>query len=307
MINESETQPLQLESDKEAPSLHCFGRDAMATTFEIFIEGQDATYAEQAALEAFDEIARIEEELSRYIPSSDIAQINALEVGEARTLGIDAFECLKLAKQMFETTGGAFDVGAGSDASIAALKLDESALGCAVMEDGLRIDLGGIGKGYALDRAAELLRSWSIDSALLHCGQSTALALDAPEGESGWSVSIRDPRDHSKSLARLQLCNQALSGSGVLLHGLHIIDPRSGEPAQEREGAWSLTPSASTADAISTALMVMREEEMEAYFCAQQSHSGLVLPRDSDKLQSWGRWQPTAETSAPIRANHPAK
>lgn len=263
----------------------------MATTFEIFIAGQEAVYAEQAALEALDEIARIEEELSRFIPSSDIAQINALEPGENWILGINAFNCLRLAKQLFETTAGAFDAGAGSDASIESLKLSEDSMECTVSSEGLRIDLGGIGKGYALDRAAKMLRDWSISSAILHCGQSTALALDAPPNNTGWNVSIRDPRDHSLSLARLQLCNQALSGSGVLLHGQHILDPRNGEPAQAKEGTWSLAPSAAIADALSTALMVMRNEEIDAYFAAQQWHSGLMLPSDSDTLLKWGNWQ----------------
>jgi thiamine biosynthesis lipoprotein len=293
--------PLPLEFSntyEEAPSLLCFGRGAMATSFEIFIADQEATYAEQAALEALDEIARIEEELSRFIPSSDIAQINALEVGESRILGIDAFECLKLAKQLFESTAGVFDVGAGSDASIEQLELDEDEMECTVSAEGLRIDLGGIGKGYALDRAAEMLQEWSINAALLHCGQSTAIALDPPQGETGWNVSIRDPRDHSRSLARLQLCNQALSGSGVLLHGQHILDPRTGEPAQAKEGTWSLTDSAAIADALSTALMVMQPAEIETYFAAYQSHAGLMLQSDSDTLESWGQWRLTDETSA---------
>jgi thiamine biosynthesis lipoprotein len=281
---------LHLGDDLEPPAIHCFGRDAMATTFEIFIGGQDAAYAEQAALEALDEIARIEEELSRFIPSSDIAQINALEVGETWKLGIDAYECLRLAKQMYEATAGVFDAGAGSDASIESLQLDEDAMSCTVVSKGLRIDLGGIGKGYALDRAADMLRDWSIDSALLHCGQSTALALDTPSGEPGWNISIRDPRNHTLRLARLRLCNRALSGSGVFLHGQHIIDPRTREPAQAQEGAWSLASSAAIADALSTALMVMQPDEMDTYFAAHHSHSGLVLPRNSDTFMRWGRW-----------------
>jgi len=112
---------------------------------------------------------------------------------------------------------------------------------------GIELDLGGIGKGYALDKMAELLREeHGIDEMLLD-GASTALAV----GERAWVVGLAG--------RRIALKDGALSGSGLAVKGEHIVDPATGEPATDRERAWVLAPSGAEADSLSTAAMVVDE------------------------------------------------
>ena len=88
----------------------------MACTFEVFIPHEEARYAEHVARAAFDEVDRVEQELSRFIDHSDVARINALKLGQSLRLGMETFECLQLAAAIHRETDGAFDVTAGSSA-----------------------------------------------------------------------------------------------------------------------------------------------------------------------------------------------
>lgn len=266
-----------LPSDHAAGALHRFTHDAMACRWGIWIVGEDRDYAGQTADAAFEEVDRLEAELSRFVQHSDIARINALEPGQSLRIGVDAFECLQLAAEIHVQTNGAFDVTYRADF----------------------VDLGGIGKGYAIDRAVSILRDWGVESALVHSGQSTLFALGAPPDSDAWTVSIRDPIDHASTLGTVRLRDRALSGSGALLHGQHIInpragDPRTGEPAEEGRagfftrrsggtvvGAWSVAPSAALADALSTAFMVLAPEEVERFCRGRTDVNGLLCSRDS--------------------------
>ena len=96
-----------------------------------------------------------------------------------------------------------------------------------VLVPGVTVDLGGIGKGYALDRVVEIVREWGIEAALVHSGRSTVYAV----GE--WTVRLRDPTADDHVLGRLKLANAALAGSGQRLHGKHIVDPQTGEAVDE--------------------------------------------------------------------------
>ena len=93
--------------------LNRFSHEAMATTFEIFIQHNDARYAGQAARAAFDEVDRLEGLLSRYIENSDICRINNLAAGESTPVNLDTFKCLEIAAKMHEQTEGVFDVTIG--------------------------------------------------------------------------------------------------------------------------------------------------------------------------------------------------
>ncbi len=259
----------------------------MATDFAVLVAGGGRTAAAAAAREAFLLLDQLEHSLSRFIPTSDVARLSGLRPGQPPIhIGLDAFECLLLARQAAVDTGGAFDItlGAGPDA----IELLE---GCRarVRVEPLRIDLGGIGKGYALDRMAELLADWIDEPALIHGGQSTALALGAPAG--GWRLVLRDPFGGA-DLGVLRLEGGALAGSGRVIHGRHIIDPRSGLPA-ERQAAWAAAPTAVQADALSTAFMVMTHNEVEDY-CARHQDVGGILMLNSDgeccRIKLFGDW-----------------
>ena len=295
-----------------------FAHEAMATLFEVLIVGEAPEYARQAADAAFDEVDGVERQLSRFIPHSDVSRINALKERERIRIGPAAFDCLALARRVHAETCGAFDVTVGalvdvwdegnappdavSDAcrrsGMKLLALDEDDKSVGVRADGVVVDLGGIGKGYALDRAAALLREWSVGTALIHAGSSSVLALGSPAGGHGWPVDLRDPFDPSASVDHLFLTRGALSGSGTEVRGRHIIDPRSGRPAAGRPAAWAVAPSAAVSDALSTAFMVMAEREVGDYCARHPGTAGLLLAGEAGATVL-RRFPPQPEATGP--------
>lgn len=280
-------EPQADEPARELPyPLRRFSHEAMACRFELLLAETDADYAEQAARAAFAEVDRLEQELSRFAAHSDIARINALEPGQTTRVGIEAIECLKLAAQLYEETGGAFDITFASRRATprdgAPLELDLPGRYVGVRIEDVQVDLGGIGKGYAVDQMATTLREWSIATALIHCGQSTAYALGGPPGTDGWAVAIRNPINPDQTLGRVRIADAALSGSGRHVHGDHIIDPRTGQAVADKVGAWALAPSAAISDALSTAFMVMPRDEVAEYCHRHEEVSGLLYADTPD-------------------------
>lgn len=272
-----------------APGVHAFRHQAMACTWGLAIAHARREYAQQAARIVFDEIDRLERELSRFLPGSDIARINALPAGGRLRLGPDAFECLCIARRMHVATFGAFDITIGAllapgrpsadpPVGMNQLHIDDATRTVGVRAAGLVVDLGGIGKGYAIDRGIELLRDWNIHAALLHAGQSTVYALGRPPRQPGWRVELRDPLRQNAALREVWIADQAVSGSGALLHGRHIIDPRTRRPAAGALGAWALAPAAAVADALSTAFMVLSPDEVQRCCAALPQVTALLLP-----------------------------
>ena len=297
-----------------------FSHEAMATTFELLIVHEDERYASQAAVAAFDEVDRLERELSRFIENSDVARINNLPANQPLQLGLDTFECLKIARRVYAETNGAFDITIGTllkcwrnddgsprkpspkEIDLARmrtgtnlLQLNESEHTIKLSASPMQIDLGGIGKGYAVDRVAELLREWSINVALISGGYSSVLALDAPPGKDGWPLTMTDPAGSREILARPFLKNGALSGSGVQKGG-HIIDPRTARAVEGRRAAWSSASGAASADALSTAFMVMDIDEIKMYCSKHPNTLGMVIidegdeKRPKEKILRFGPW-----------------
>ncbi len=285
------------------PGTHRFSHQAMATVFGIFCAHEDQSYAAQAARAAFDLVDRIETELTRHRPSSDISRINRLGPGRSARVGSWTLECLLLARRFYQETGGAFDVSLGS--GLESVEPDPAGSAVTVRAPGVRLDLGGIGKGYALDRAAELLEEWEVTRALLHAGFSSVLALEAPPGRAGWPVTISLPgAESARVIERFQARRAAWGASGIRKKD-HILDPRTRTPVAERAAAWAsgglealaavaaaagiaASPCAA-ADALSTAFMIMAPDEI-AGFC--RHHPGIearILERaDAPQLRRFG-------------------
>jgi thiamine biosynthesis lipoprotein len=252
----------------EATGVHRFSHEAMATVFEVHCAHPDPRYARQAADAAFDLVDRLEQELSRFVGNSDVSRVNALGTGETTRVSPSTLGCLLVAQRMHEVTAGAFDVSLGS--GLPALELDPDAFTVHARRDGVRVDLGGIGKGYAVDRAAEVLAGdWGLEHVLVHGGFSSVLALSAPPGADGWPLTLTAPAS-GRPVARLSASHRALSASGTR-KGEHILDPRAGRPAAGR-AAWAALPRAgegmedagAVAEALSTAFMVLAEDEVAA-------------------------------------------
>lgn len=290
---------------------------AMASVFEVIVIGRDPEYARHAAEAAFAEVDRIERELSRFIPGSDVWRINHARPGNPVPIGLATIECLRSAEKVHDETGGALDVTIGSffaswknpDGSareplpeeLAAarertgmnlLEIDEKGMTCGVSAEGVKIDFGGIGKGYAIDQMAKVLEEWSIGQALVHGGLSTVRAIGLPPGRDAWRLGMRRIPGYPEKPPPLFLRERSISGSASGMENQHIIDPRQGRPVQAHSGAWSIATSATISDALSTAFMVMSVEEVEAY-CKSHSETGALLAMRGDDaivLRQLGNW-----------------
>lgn len=256
------------------PEIHQFNHGAMATHFQVRIADQEKTYAAQAAQASFDLLDRLESRLSRFRSNSDIAQLAQLAPGEKLRISEPAFACLQIAKRMEEATRRAFcstPAALQTQPSLPQWELVDSEHSILCLSGRLDFDLGAIGKGFALDRMAELIREWDCPSFLLVAGGSSILAGDPPPGASGWSCGLGD----DDSPHRIHLSHASLSGSGLAVKGAHILDPRTGSPALRRSRAWILADTAAESDALSTACMVLSESELSALL--DQNHEWLAF------------------------------
>ena len=272
------------------PSPVLVARNAMATRFEFVLHGTNPGALRAAAEEAVDEVERLENLLSLYRPHTDIARANAGATQGPVRVAPEVFRLLQRAFALARMTDGAFDVtaaplirawgfvgGTGARPTAEELAAARSAVGPAgvvfdearftvrFQRPGLQLDLGSIGKGYALDRAAELLRESGVTSALLHGGTSTVVAIGAPPDGEGWRIAL--PNGETVSLCDESLSVSATWGKsfrdGGTTYG-HVIDPRTGEPVTGERMAAVVVPSATDSDALSTALLVLGDSAIDS-------------------------------------------
>lgn len=270
-------------------------RRAMATRFEIVLYGDDPVALRAAGEAALDEIDRLEDRLSLYRSGSEIAHVNARAAREPVRVTAEVFALLEQAQRLSAETGGAFDITIaplvrcwgfmGGQGHAPAPEVTRAARQCVGMHlveldaarrtvrfarEGVMLDLGAIGKGYAVEQAARRLREAGVTGALLHGGTSTVYALGAPPGQDAWTLAIETPPATARiagfpALPAVRLRDEALSVSAVWgrafesggeLFG-HVIDPRTGEPVRHGLLAAVAGASATETDALSTALLVL--------------------------------------------------
>ena len=284
--------------------------NAMATRFELVLHGEDPARLRAAGEQALAEIERLETQLSLYRPSSEIARVNARAAREPVRVSPPVFRLLQHARQLHAETNGAFDIaiaplvrcwgfmhGTGRVPESAELEearrragmthvmLDQQNFTVRFDEEGVMIDLGAIGKGYAVDCAAEMLREAGVASALLHGGTSTVYGLGRPPDAGGWKIPIASGPDESPSRAAVVLRDNALSVSAVWGKCFeadgrkfgHVIDPRAGQPVNNAVMAAVVLPSATETDALSTALLVAGLEGHDAIAGLRPGMRALVV------------------------------
>jgi len=261
----------------------CLAIEAMATRFELVLPCVDLPSnrgSHEIAQEALAEIARLESHLSCHQPASDVSWINAYAGRRAVKVAPALFSLLQRCVALSEATDGAFDITVGplmrawevDPSRLAAdartrvgyrhLRLDPRASTIRFERPGMSIDLGAAGKGYAVDRAIEILRNHGAGSALLHGGTSSVHAVGAPPRADGWKIAWRLPDSPGRTVA---LRDRALSVSAPhgkrVIHGGtvfgHVLDPRTGAPVRSTSSALVTGPGSFECDALSTALLVL--------------------------------------------------
>ena len=284
-------------------------RRAMACRFEVTLSSEDARHVE-AARAALDEADHIEAVLTVFRDSSEVAAVNRDAAMGAVAVGDTLFALLERCRVLHQATGGAFDPTAGPltrcwgflvrqgrlpDVSeIAAamdvvgldkVELDPVARTVRFLRPGMSLNFGSIGKGLALDRMAALVRSRGVPRALISAGGSSAVALG---GGDGFAVDLRSPRV-AGVLAQLRLVEAGLGTSGAgeqyfeaggRRYG-HVIDPRTGWPAEGVLSASVAAPEAAAADALSTAFLVAGPE-LAARYCAANPGTLALLTLEAD-------------------------
>jgi thiamine biosynthesis lipoprotein len=285
-------------------------RGAMACQFEIYLNAGQHEGDTEAALAALDLVDALEDQLSIYRELSEISRLNRRAFALPTEVEPRLFALLELSASIHRKTAGAYDITAGPLSSVWGftrregnipspddlqkalarvgsqfLEFDRDAQSIRFLVPEMEINLGSIGKGYALDRCAELLEAAGVHDFLLHGGNSSVLARGCPAGSEGsWSVGVRNPLRPDRRVGQLRLMNRALatSGSGTQFfmhegrrYG-HILDPRTGWPANQVLSVTVLAPTGAQADALSTALYVMGPDAAKD-FCDAHADVAAVM------------------------------
>jgi thiamine biosynthesis lipoprotein len=268
---------------------HEASRMSMACLYTIAAYGHPDTLP--AILDqAFDEVDRIDRLMSHYRTDSPVSRLNRDAARGPVAVEGELFAFIAEALRYQNDSGGAFDITVGplmrawgffrddgrvpSDGERAAarrrvgagrIRLDPAASTVHFDADGVEIDLGGIAKGYAVDRAAQVLRQRGVVAALISAGGSSTYGLGTPPGQEGWYVALEDPIVRQRTATSVRLRDRALSVAGRTekffeaggVTYSHIMDPRTGWPAQGVLSVAVLAATATAGDALDNALFVL--------------------------------------------------
>jgi thiamine biosynthesis lipoprotein len=286
-------------------------RRAMATTFEIAIPAGSHPDAYAAAAAGLDLIDELEDQMTVYREHSEVSRLNAKAAEAPVVVEAQLFELFTRCATWTVETEGAFDIATGAlikawgffkrEGCVPAPKDRAAAMACTGFKHvilnpdaqsvkyrrtGLEINLGAVGKGYALDRAAKLLREWGVASALLHAGGSSVYAIGHPPLDSrGWAIRLRHPSKPEESLGTVYLRNRGLGTSAATFQffeykGMklgHLLDPRVGWPTSGVDSVSVMAPTAAEADAMSTAAFVLGATGTEKLMRLKPTLGAVVL------------------------------
>jgi FAD:protein FMN transferase len=275
--------------EKTTPLIHKT-KYVMGTVYEIVAYDESPQRASKAIDEAFAEIARLDGELSNYKPESDLSRLNRQGHFHAVNVPADLYKVIEESDRYSRLSRGKYDITVAPlvDMWKAALRGDrvvsqeeqDKLRGCVGYEKielippdmvefhspCMRIDVGSIGKGYAVDRAVEKLRANGIKNALVDAGQSSIYGLGAPPGKRAWEVHLRDPSNQvgptvllsENSVSTAEQTPASLLGNET---AGHIIDPENGQPLKTKYALSIVAATATASDALSTTLLLVGPEQ----------------------------------------------
>jgi thiamine biosynthesis lipoprotein len=318
-------------------------RMSMASAYAIVAYGEDASALPRILEAAFDEVDRIDRLMSHYKPESPLSRLNREAAAGSVAVEAELFdfltECLRYARE----SDGAFDITVGplmktwgffrgggrlpSDAEIEDVRarvgyahviLDAKARTVRFDRPGVELDLGGIAKGYAVDRVVALLRREGVAAALVSAGGSTIYGLGAPPGHGAWEVTVQDPLGGEGTALTVRLRDRALSVSGSSEKSFerdgvrysHIMDPRRGRPVQGVLSVAVLAPTGTAGDALDNAFFVQGVQDSGTYLrCLPETEVIFFLPREGNRWKMVRLQGPHGKAShrgaAPPRTHSP--
>ena len=306
----------------------------MGTEVSVILWHDNAAAGETIIEEIFTEVDRINALMSTYVESSRISEINRDAASGPVVAGEELFELIRRSLDISVLTNGAFDITYESvgqhydfrerqrpdEVTVEAerqhigyqlVELDETASTVRFLENGVRINLGGIAKGYVVERGGEILRSHGVENGIVTAGGDSRLLGDRRDRP--WVVGIRDPREDGQVAISVPLEDEAISTSGdyeryfeedgVRYH--HIIRPSSGLPVEGVHSATVIGPDAVLTDALSTSVFVMGVDEGLKLIACLPDYESIVIDAESQIFYSTGLADPQttdagAESTLPV-------
>jgi len=292
----------------------CLALEAMGTRFELVLDAGGGGDLRAAGEEALAEIARLESHLSFYRADSDVTWINAHAGSRPVKVEPELFKLLQRCQKLSAATDGAFDITIGAlmrawrfvdergavptSAALAQARhsvgyrhliLEPASSTVRFAREGMSVDLGSAAKGYAIDNAIEILRARGITGALLHGGTSSIHVVGPPRDATAWRVAWRfaEPWSRVFALRNAALSVSAAHGKAFTVDGRqygHVMDPRSGRPAECAVSAVVSGPASLECDALSTALLVLGRGWLPALRVRFPGYDGTVAEGGSGDL-----------------------
>ena len=314
--------PFASAKEPNSPVVVKRSRMLMGTLVFVTVVARDAERAQQAANAGLDEIRRLEELLSTWIPSSDISKVNRKSGKSAIRVSQESYELLQRSLEIADLTEGGFNIAigpaieqwgfpehpgmAGKDQLLALkplidlrkLHLQAESQGVLLVEKGMRIDIGGIGKGFAADKAVQVMRQKGAMAGVVALSGDIKTFGVLPDGEQ-FVFGIQHPRNNEKLLGTVQLENEAVSTAGdyqqYFMHEgtryHHILDPKTLYPARDCQSVTVIAKDGVWADGLDTGIFVMGVEKGMALIERLPAVEGIIVDQKGQVYLSSGLQQ----------------
>ncbi|MEM7456597.1 MAG: FAD:protein FMN transferase [Planctomycetota bacterium] len=317
----SGSQPDPISSTRKSAYLETYTANAMACQFELLFNLHQYTRSGTAAMLAIELLEELEDRMSIYREHSEFSRANLEAFSASYLMEPGVYEMLKMAKELFYQTKGAFDISSGPLSALwgfdhrqgqlpetseiekammnvgsELFELNDEKCSIRFSVPGIRLNPGGIGKGFALDKMVDQIRAKDINDFVIHGGQSSVIAAgssDPDDASAGWTIGLTHPTIPGVRLGEFVLRNKALGTSGTARQAFfhqgrrygHVIDPRTGWPTDHTLSSTVVTDSAAVSDALATAFFVMTHEEVSEFCNANPDVTAILVVPQSDSGQ----------------------